>query len=168
MIVKMPVSIVSHSFLFAFMNRKMFPFSKKHGYEKLWNDLDKENRQPDYSYRGTDINNNDETYVIPDTYLNKDVDGCGGSVSSGYDSMSFAGSPPRLPFSIHEDELCRSFDSLLLPLRSYRGRHDDSSFSFSSQSIEYLPLNSFQYANPSVLPSTFYSDIGKIRHFDQK
>lgn len=130
----------------------MFP-KKTNSWEKLQCDNDKENRQPDHNYCSSypssfssscssrspivDENNN----LISKSNLNNDG---AGSFSSGYDSWK---SPSMPPFKVHEDQLSRSFDSLLLPLQSYSSKFDDSSSSSSSPpSIVYSPLSSFHFA----------------------
>jgi hypothetical protein len=174
------VSLIRPILLFSFFQcRKMFPTSSKKssGWEKLRCVEDKENRQPDHNYclpsshsstsscsssrfllsPITDENNNNLTYAIP-TYLNNNnvSDGIG-SCSSGYDSRK-SPSPPPPPFKVHEDDqISRSFDSLLMPLQSYTD--NSSSSSSSPPSITYSPLSSFNFADPSNAPSAFFSDF---------
>lgn len=157
-------------------HRKMFPSRKvSNDWERLRHDSDKENLQPDHSYCLSSslssssksyaeysprdaFNNADKTFVVPETLLNKNdnTDGVG-SFSSGFGSW-MSPSPPQTPFKIHEDrELSQSFDYWLKPIRSYSENSVNSSD--SPQSIPYSPLNSFNFADPTNMPSAFFSNF---------
>jgi hypothetical protein len=147
----------------------------------IQNDFDKENCQPSFDFSGTfsstttsrfneyrtpvkEIPFKDHTFVIPRTGGKEVNDGCCGSYSSGYES-SFSVSPPSAPFKVFEDdeELSRSFDSLLLPLQSYK-KCELTSFSMSPPSTVYSPFNSFQFADPSTQQPSLFSnfDVGEL------
>lgn len=148
-------------------NRKMLPFStrKPSNYNMLKIDDSYGNQQnfcSDFlesassSYKTPEKDISNKTFTVP----NKGFNGFG-SASSGYSSMSPSFSPCSSPFSIYEDsEISRSFDSLLLPLQSYKKRHADKFL--SSTPAEYSPLSSFQFAKTSsVFDSDF--DFGKTK-----
>lgn len=154
------------------------------GWEKLHSDNDKENYRPDFvsssptslsSLSSSSSNmhrspirdsNNKVTFVIQETKnlrSNNDISDGTDSFSSGYETWKTwkkSPSPPPPPFKVHEDEISRSFDSLLFPFQSYGTRNDNSSIASNSPpSIAYSPLSSFTFADPSNLPSAFYSDF---------
>ena len=141
----------------------MLPFSsrKPSGYNMLKTDDSNENQQnfsADFIESTSSVYRTPEKDIYKKSFIvpNRDHNGFG-SASSGYNSMSPSYSPSSSPFSIHEDsEISRSFDSLLLPLRSYRKRHADMFLSSTQLSAAYSPLSSFQFAKTS---SVFDSDF---------
>lgn len=145
----------------------MLPFSsrKPSGYNMLKTDDSDRNQQnfcSDFfesassSFKTPEKDISNKTFTVQ----NKGVNGFG-SASSGYSSMSPSYSPCSSPFSIYEDsEISRSFDSLLLPIQSYKKRHADIFLSSTPLPAAYSPLSSFQFAKTSsVFDSDF--DFGK-------